>query len=375
MGRMRDVSSPAWQRYWVITCLLLVFSMVVIGGLTRLTESGLSIVEWKLVSGILPPLTQEGWNAEFAAYQATPEYIKENRGMSLGEFKGIFWLEYLHRLLGRTVGLVVLAPLAWLWARRLGEPWFRRRMTLVAGLIGLQGTIGWYMVKSGLIDVPWVSPYRLALHLSVAVIIFGVLLVTWLRLRDARHAELVSASFQKTLKRVQSDNSYLPWLAPLTLVALFLQIILGAFVAGLDAGFTYNTFPLMDGDFIPAEMRALEPALRHYLENIAAVQFFHRWWAFAVLALVLATAWQGWRSSLLALRRLGMAMVSIAALQVVLGILTLLWVVPVGLGTLHQAVAVLLFGVVLWFNYRILRRKTVDSLQNLTTINATPATA
>ena len=368
---MFSFTSPRWHRAWVLTCLFLVFCMVVIGGLTRLTESGLSIVEWKLVSGILPPLTQEGWEAEFAAYRATPEYQKENAGMNLSEFKGIFWLEYLHRLLGRAIGLAVLLPLALLWLRRAGEPWLRRRMTLIAVTIGLQGTVGWYMVKSGLIDVPWVSPYRLALHLSLAVSIFGMLLVTWLRLSPVIPAK---AGIQ-TILPLDSSLRWNDRFTLLTLTALFLQIILGAFVAGLDAGFTYNTFPLMDGDFIPAEMLALEPSLRHYLENIAAVQFLHRWWAFAVTALVLAAAWRGFvQASSSEIRRVAVTMAALVVAQVALGILTLLWVVPTGLATLHQAVAVLLFGAALWLAYRTRQAKMPEIYPSLTSVNASLAT-
>jgi cytochrome c oxidase assembly protein subunit 15 len=341
--------------------------MIVIGGLTRLTESGLSIVEWKLLSGTLPPLTQAGWEEEFAAYQTSPEYLHKNYGMTLPQFKGIFWLEYLHRLLGRVIGLAFILPLLFLWMRRgtapFGPDGFRGRMTLIAALVGLQGTVGWYMVKSGLVDVPWVSPYRLALHLSLAVSIFGLLLATYLRLRPAIAANNTPASLHR--------------LSRLTLAALFMQIVLGAFVAGLDAGMTYNTFPLMDGDFIPMEMRALEPSLRHYLENVASVQFLHRWWAFAVAALTLLLAGRVMtHSSTSREQRILAAFMMLAVLaQMALGIATLLLVVPVGLATLHQAMAVLLFGLVLWLNDRLSHAKMRKTHDHLISVNHSPSPA
>ncbi|MBY0354367.1 MAG: COX15/CtaA family protein [Rickettsiales bacterium] len=327
---------------WVLTCLLLVFCMIVIGGLTRLTESGLSIVQWKLLSGVLPPLSTEAWDAEFAAYQTTPEYALENATMKLADFKGIFWLEYLHRLLGRLIGLCTLIPLGFLLMQRHSPRWLRVRMTVITLLIGMQGTVGWYMVKSGLIDVPWVSPYRLALHLSLAVTIFGLLLVTLLRL---------SAAAAPSSKAIAAQ---LRPFCRLSLAVLFIQIILGAFVAGLDAGFTYNTFPLMDGDFVPETLWQLSPWPRNLFENIATVQFLHRWWAFVVTAILLLTAW---RIFILPTSReqrcLAIAMVCTVALQVALGIATLIMVVPTGLATLHQAMAVVLFAWVVWLNYRV----------------------
>lgn len=352
---------------WVLVCLGLVFCMVVIGGLTRLTESGLSIVEWKLLSGTLPPLTQAGWEEEFAAYQTSPEYLHKNHGMTLPQFKGIFWLEYLHRLLGRVIGLAFILPLLLLWMRRAASPlvpaWFRGRMTFIAALVGLQGAVGWYMVKSGLVDVPWVSPYRLALHLSLATTIFSLLLLTFLRLRPAPATPRTPASLHR--------------LSRLTVAVLFLQIVLGAFVAGLDAGMTYNTFPLMDGDFIPAEMIALEPSLRHYLENIAAVQFLHRWWAFAVTALVLLLAGRviTHASTSREQRTLAGLMVAGVLAQVTLGIATLLLVVPVGLAALHQAVAILLLGLVLWLSDSLSHTKSREMSDHLISVNPTPSPA
>lgn len=333
-------------------CMALVFCMVVIGGLTRLTESGLSIVEWKLFSGILPPLTHESWEAEFTAYQASPEFRIENQGMSLGDFQGIFWLEYLHRLLGRLIGMVVLIPLVFIWFSPNVARWFRWRMSLVALLVGLQGTVGWYMVKSGLVDVPWVSPYRLALHLGLAVSLFGLLVATWLRLDESIPQRMMASPTSRTLMR----------LSKVALLVLFLQILFGAFVAGLDAGFTYNTFPLMDGDFFPPSMWQLSPLPRNLFENIATVQFIHRWWAFIATAFVLLTAFCVWRQTTLrSLRYLCVSLSVTVIAQVVLGITTLLMVVPTSYAAAHQALAVVLFGQLLALCYYLQSSQESDS--------------
>lgn len=331
-----STASRSFVSYWVAALAFLVFSMIVIGGLTRLTESGLSIVEWKLVSGILPPLTEQSWQQEFDAYRQSPQYQKVNKGMSVSDFKNIFWLEYLHRLLGRTIGLVVLLPLLWLTASSktfapVTNPnsWFLPRMWWVTFLIGLQGAIGWYMVKSGLIDVPWVSPYRLALHLGLAMIILLLLTTTWMRLQDIRLSAPIS-TFQTRLSFI-------------VVVSVFVQILLGAFVAGLDAGLTYNTFPLMDGDLVPNGLWTIQPTWRNLFENVTMVNFLHRWVAFGVGALILFQGMLLLRTGTPPLfRYLAILSMTLTAVQIALGISTLLLVVPVHLATTHQAVAALL---------------------------------
>ncbi|MFO1241778.1 MAG: COX15/CtaA family protein [Rickettsiales bacterium] len=334
-------------KYWIAALAFLVFSMVVIGGLTRLTESGLSIVEWKLVSGILPPLTEESWQREFDAYRQSPQYEKVNKGMTVSDFKNIFWLEYLHRLLGRSIGLVALLPLIWLSAKRKtifhydkrndelndhplfqDHRWLLGRMWLVALLIGLQGALGWYMVKSGLIDVPWVSPYRLAAHLGLAVTILLLLVNSLLRLSSITALQRSIAAQRFSIAVV---------------AVVFVQIILGAFVAGLDAGLTYNTFPLMDGDFIPSGLWQMDPAWRNIFENVTTVNFFHRWFAFVAGGFVLSQSfWIIKTTPSSFLVKCAYASAGLVILQIVLGISTLLLVVPVHLATLHQAVAALL---------------------------------
>lgn len=326
--------------------------MVVIGGLTRLTESGLSIVEWKLVSGILPPLTEESWQKEFEAYQASPQYQKVNKGMTVSDFKNIFWLEYLHRLLGRTIGLVALLPLFLLTLNRKQyftvmpakagiqpvDNWLLPRMWVIALLIGLQGAIGWYMVRSGLIDVPWVSPYRLALHLGLAFGLLGLLTVTFLRLQ--------SIPIPSKPTHAQSRLS----LGVSSLV--FIQILLGAFVAGLDAGLTYNTFPLMDGDVVPSGLWLIEPAWRNIFENVTMVNFLHRWFAFiAAAGVFLQAAWLFKTSNSHFLKLACFISSGLVILQIVLGISTLLLVVPAHLAVIHQAMAALLFISVLVITY------------------------
>ncbi len=323
---------------WIYACIFLVFCMVVIGGLTRLTESGLSIVEWKLVSGVFPPMSEASWQKEFNAYRTSPQYLKVNRGMSLGEFQGIFWLEYIHRLLGRLVGLTFAAPLCFFWLTKRLAPRIARKMLGITLLVGVQGVVGWYMVKSGLVDVPSVSPYRLAFHLGLAVTIFCCLL----------HVAYVS-------QRNATTRTSPPPLFRLSLVvtgAVFLQILLGALVAGLDAGMTYNTWPLMDGSFFPSGAFTLVPVWSNFFEHIPVVQFQHRWFAFVVLTIIMYLYAQcriRYRNS--HIPRIGAAIAALAGIQALLGIVTLLLVVPVALGTAHQAVALLLIGFCVWLNH------------------------
>jgi cytochrome c oxidase assembly protein subunit 15 len=334
---MHILSRYRLQLGWVLTCLMLVIGMVVIGGLTRLTESGLSIVEWKLVSGIVPPLSDEAWANELAAYRNTPEYQQINKGMNIAEFKQIYWLEYIHRLLGRLVGLAFVVPLLIVGVKKTAEPWLIRRMFWIGTLVALQGTVGWLMVKSGLNDVPWVSPYRLALHLTLALSIFSLLLVSALRLYQQHHG----------IERMNDAARRPGIILKATLTALLVQIIFGAFVAGLDAGYIYNSFPLMNGDIIPPHVAKLG-SLSALVEDRAFLQFIHRWWAFAVLALLALSTMATLKPAAHPIaRKLAVLSAAIGIGQVILGIITLLMVVPIGLATLHQAVAFLLFGCLL----------------------------
>jgi cytochrome c oxidase assembly protein subunit 15 len=320
---------PRAVGWWLIACAALVFAMVVLGGVTRLTHSGLSMVEWRPVTGWLPPFSEAAWEQAFAAYRQFPEYQKINAGMSLGEFKGIFWFEFLHRLLGRTVGVAFLVPfLAFLFLRKLPAALAWR----LAGLFvlgGLQGGVGWWMVKSGLVDHPDVSHYRLAIHLGLAVIIYGLLLATafavlWPQGPDAaaRRRGLVAL-----------------------LAAAFVVILSGALVAGLDAGFAYNTFPTMNGAWLPAGMWTLDPWYANLLENTTTVQFIHRWLASATAAAI-AIYWWRYRREVSpgASRAAFDAAIAAVAVQVALGISTLVLVVPVPLAAAHQAGALVVFA-------------------------------
>ncbi len=308
---------------WLFVCALLVFAMVVVGGVTRLTHSGLSMVEWQPLVGAVPPLSQADWQALFEKYQQTPEFKQVNHAMDLEGFKTIFWWEYFHRLLGRTIGLVFLLPfLYFLFSKKI-----RKRVAWQLGgvfaLGALQGGLGWYMVASGLVDNPRVSHFRLTAHLGVALAIFAAEL--WIALG------LLSPRDQP----VDRFRGVLPWL-------VFAMALSGGMVAGLRAGYAYNTFPLMNGYVVPPETFMLEPWWSNFLYNMAGVQLVHRtiFWA---LALLIPLAW--WRSrGTLA----GNALLAAFALQASLGISTLLLHVPTALAALHQAGAVLLFAAALW---------------------------
>jgi cytochrome c oxidase assembly protein subunit 15 len=319
---------------WLLAMCAMVFVMVVIGGLTRLTGSGLSMVEWQPITGWLPPFGETAWRDVFAKYQAHPEYHKVNLGMTLDEFKAIFWLEYVHRLWGRIIGVAFLAPfVVFLW-----KGWIERslapRLAAVFVLGALQGVLGWYMVKSGLIDDPNVSQYRLTAHFGLAVVIYGYML--WVALGLLRPQ---SASAPRGLVR-----------ATWALTALiFATMLSGGFVAGLDAGFAYNTFPLMDGALVPPGLFELTPWYLNFFENIATVQFNHRMLAIAVVVGVFAFWWRVRRAGLSpGARRPVHGLALAAAIQAGLGIATLLLMVPTPLAAAHQAVAVVVFTLALW---------------------------
>lgn len=317
---------------WLLVLSAMVFAMVVLGGFTRLTHSGLSMVEWRPLTGWLPPLDQAAWERIYDMYRQTPEYRAFNQHLTLDGFKSIFWLEFVHRLWGRLMGVVFAVPFVVFifkgWVdRRLGL-----RLAVVFILGGLQGVLGWYMVKSGLTDRPDVSQYRLTAHLSAALLIFGYMLWVAMGLLDTGARQARSA------------------LAPLAVGiggVIFLTILSGGFVAGLDAGFVYNTFPLMDGALLPDDFFVLRPFYLNFFEHIPSVQFNHRWLAISVLAVVIVF-WFKARRLAGRQRRAVNVMAGLAALQVGLGISTLVLVVPVPLAVAHQAVAVLLLGAALW---------------------------
>lgn len=335
------------MRLWLIVVAALVFVMVCVGGATRLTGSGLSITEWQPLMGALPPLNDADWQDVFEKYKRIPQYEQVNKGMSLPEFKAIFWWEWGHRLLGRLIGVVFAVPLAWFWWRGAIGPELRGKLTGLLALGGLQGAMGWYMVKSGLVDRVSVSQYRLALHLGLAILIFGMLV--WIVLDIDRHRE--RAVRLNTLSRGQVRLG-------LGLAGLvFAQILLGALVAGLKAGLTYNTWPLMDGRLVPDGLFTMSPWWINLFENITTVQFDHRMVAYVVLALA---AWHAWSVNASAdderVRGSAIALLLAIVGQAALGIWTLIAVVPLPLGIAHQAGAVAVFGVAVWHVHRLLRR-------------------
>ena len=324
-------------RLWLWVVAAMVFATVVVGGATRLTESGLSIVEWKPVTGTLPPLSEAAWQAEFDKYKTIPQFQKVNSGMSLAQFKTIFWWEWGHRLLGRTIGAVFLLPFLWFVWRGWIETGLKGRLWGIFGLGALQGGIGWWMVASGLVHRVDVSQYRLAVHLTLACIIFAA--TVWTARRLTPRAAPVEAP-----RRLRIG-------AGVVLALVFLQIYLGALVAGLDAGLIYNTWPLMDAHLVPpaAELMMLEPAWRNLFENVLTVQFNHRLGAYLLWIAVVLHAIDVQRSLRgHAALRVALLLAAAVTLQAVFGILTLLYRVPIGLGLLHQgmAVIVLLFAVV-----------------------------
>jgi len=338
----RDGDARAIGR-WLLLCCATLLALVMLGGATRLTESGLSIVDWRPVTGVLPPIGEAEWLEEFDRYRDSPQYQQVNRGMSLDDFRTIFWFEYGHRLLARALGLLFALPLAWFWWR--GKIPVRARWPLVGILLlgAAQGYMGWYMVKSGLVDIPRVSAYRLAAHLGLALLIYASMFWLALRMLRPRRQAVAGDVALRTFCRVL-----------LALVAV--TILYGAFVAGTRAGYAYNTFPLMAGQWVPDGMLALEPAWRNWFENPTLLQFVHRCLAIGTFTVAIA-GWGFWRfrvadrSQRLALDVLA----ATALLQVGLGIATLLLHVPVSLGTLHQGGAVLLLSAVLLLGHRCSR--------------------
>jgi cytochrome c oxidase assembly protein subunit 15 len=326
---------------WLLTCCALIFAMVVLGGVTRLTRSGLSIVEWDPIMGAIPPITQTQWEQTFDKYKQTPEYVKVNRGMSLGDFKGIFYVEWAHRLLGRLIGLVFLLPfLYFLIRRQIGRQLAPKLLTMFV-LGGLQGVLGWYMVKSGLVDMPRVSAYRLTAHLALAVVIYAYIL--WVAL-DLMTPRVHSGKTLQPLRRFSA------WVTGL----VFVMILSGGFVAGTHAGFAFNTFPLMNGHFFPEGMYAMAPLWADLFENIATVQFNHRLLAY-VLLLVIPAFWLAARK--FALPRQAQTplhlLLAWLAVQVTLGITTLIYVVPVPLAAAHQGGALVLFTLALYAHHSL----------------------
>lgn len=329
---------------WLLLCCAMIFAMVILGGATRLTGSGLSMVEWDPVFGVLPPLNQEEWEDVFSKYRDSPEYQQVNIGMDLEGFKSIYWYEFTHRLLGRSIGTVFLLPFLYFLARRMLTPRLIPRLAIAFILGGLQGLLGWYMVKSGLIDQPHVSQYRLTAHLSLALIIYCYLL--WL---------LLDLLFPQRQMDTARNGGRKAALMLFTLVAI--TIASGGFVAGLKAGFAYNTFPKMGDHWLPPAGWILQPGWRNLFENIATVQFNHRVLATLTLFSILWFWVYSVKRTLPSRVRFGIhALLPVAIAQVILGISTLLLHVPVALGVTHQAGALTLLTVILFINHQLRTR-------------------
>jgi cytochrome c oxidase assembly protein subunit 15 len=342
---------------WLFACCAMIALMVVVGGITRLTLSGLSITEWKPVIGIVPPLSAADWAAEFAKYQQIPEYRVVHFAMTLDEFKSIYFWEYAHRLLGRLIGVAFAVPFIWFLARRRLP---RRLVTPLAGILLLgfgQGALGWYMVESGLADRVEVSQYRLVAHLALALAIYAAIL--WLALGIVRGPALPD----------RRSGSSLGWrrAADALLFLVALTTLAGGFVAGTRAGLTYNTFPLMEGRLVPAGYAQLHPFFLNWFENIAAVQFDHRALAAATAGGVLLLWAAGLRAVLSRPARVTLnALLVATALQVMLGVSTLLFVVPIPLAAAHQAGAVLLLTAAILLRHALRRASVMDAEQRAT---------
>jgi cytochrome c oxidase assembly protein subunit 15 len=312
---------------WLLAVAAMVLLMVLVGGITRLTESGLSMVRWEPISGTVPPLNADQWNAEFAAYKATPEYAKVNHGMSLAEFKQIFFWEYLHRLIGRLIGVVFAVPLIWFAWKKAIPRGYGSRLTALLALGGLQGAIGWWMVASGLIDRPDVSHIRLAIHLSAALFIFAGLIWTALDLRALTDDP-------------RAKPARMPGIAAVAIAILTLQIMLGAFTAGLDAGFAFAEWPTMGGRFFPEGVPLLAPAWRNLVDQPIVVQFVHRWFAWVTAGAAIFLAIRAKRAGV----RLAWIIHALVTLQICLGIATLLSGVAIPIAVAHQLTAALLLA-------------------------------
>jgi cytochrome c oxidase assembly protein subunit 15 len=327
----RPERAVAW---WLLVCCALVFAMIVVGGVTRLTHSGLSITEWQPIVGTIPPRNDAQWEEAFAKYRETPEFRQVNHDMTLAGFKRIFWWEYSHRLLGRAIGVVFLLPFVYFLARRRIPEGFGAALGAIFALGALQGAMGWYMVQSGLVDDPRVSQFRLTAHLGIAFLIFAAMLWAALSLLSPDRA----ARLTDTLRGARR-------FAIAFAALVFVMVLSGGFVAGIRAGFAYNTFPLMNGHLVPPEIGMLEPWWQNLFWNMATVQFDHRLLAVAVLLAAFALWWRLGTPATPHRARVGAVLLLAAiALQIALGIATVVNVVPLALAALHQAGAVLVFA-------------------------------
>lgn len=330
---------------WLLIICFFIIVLVVFGGYVRLTRSGLSIVEWHVITGIIPPLGETAWQEAFAKYQLTPEFIHINKAMTLDEYKFIFYNEYIHRLLGRWTGMLYVAPLFYfMWKGTI--PWRKSSFYLIIGLgFAFQGFLGWYMVSSGLVDIPSVSHYRLTAHLLTALGLLG--LCWWAVLCN------LYGSDKKPPDRAQRKSAQ--WLAAGLVVVLLVQISYGGLVAGLKAGHASNTWPLMFGKLVPPGLLSfVAPWWRNLLEVPITVHYVHRWFAFAVLLMILILYFVArHKEYYAAIRTSILTMVILVLVQIALGVSVIWFQVPVWLALVHQGVAICLLLTVLFINFRI----------------------
>lgn len=328
--RNRDLRNRALVRGWLYVVLAVMFALFIVGGATRLTNSGLSITEWQPIHGVIPPLSEAEWQEEFAKYQQIPEYQQLNVGMSVGDFKSIFWWEWTHRILARSVGVVFALPLVFFWLSGRIERGLGPKLVGLLLLGGLQGAVGWWMVASGLVERTDVSQYRLATHMLLACLIFTATFVVARGL--APHSEAPAGGSTRRF-------------AGLLVILVLVQIYLGALVAGLDAGLSYNTWPLMDGSWIPGDLFTIDPAWHNLFENPKTVQFIHRCGAYVVF---IAALWHliatTSREPGTTHARRALVLFLLVALQASIGITTLVMQMPLDVALAHQAMALVVLG-------------------------------
>lgn len=335
-------SVPSHLRFiaiWLFTGCFLIYGMVMVGGITRLTGSGLSITEWKLVTGIVPPLSQKAWEEEFEAYKKIPQYQLINSSFTLEDFKNIYWWEYIHRLFGRVIGVVFIIPFLWFWLKKKFPSGFIKKMLFLFFLGGLQGFLGWFMVSSGLTENVYVSHYRLAIHLIAAFAIFGF--AFWYALDIAFPSHFSSLS---GLRKV----------ALILFSIVILQIIYGAFVAGLKAGYGYPTWPKMGDAWIPDDVLAIVPIWKNFTEGRAGVQFVHRYLAYVVVLLTILLLYRSMNKDVpSSVTKIVMVIGIVVLVQFMLGVLTLIYGVPIVIAILHQTGAFILFALLLFLLHKL----------------------
>ena len=344
---VRHIKQPIAISKWLYFVALLVFIMVVVGGITRLTESGLSITEWKLITGTLPPLSEAAWLSEFAKYKEIPEYTQINgpAGMTLVDFKVIYFWEWVHRFLGRLIGLAFALPLAWFLFKRAIPDGYGLRLTVLLALGGMQGVIGWWMVTSGLTERTDVSHFRLATHLLTALLILGALVWTALDLRQ--------------LASGQNRQSKLTVFGLVVFIVLFVQLLFGAYTAGLNAGYVSNTWPLMNGSLVPSVINWNTDLWAQLNNNHYMIHFIHRWWAWVTVGFLIVLARRIRPQS----KKASIAIHSAFGVQILLGIATVVTSVNIHYAVLHQAVGALVVISTTW-GVHILGRYTAELVNN-----------